>query len=195
MRYLFLFIAASLFFSCTRYITETITVREIDSTWVETRDTLYTHLPDSMEFIDSSEIISLKENNIQLNSIINLLHEDIHDYDSLVINLKTKLEDIANQKINTDTLWIHGNFADAWSRILDNQLRLGLVEGKEFNIKLENAITERNRFREIYYKKISTVPAKPDKPSFWDNIKSVLKYTLFIIIALIVFIFIFKTVR
>ena len=129
MKYLlFLFITISSF-SCTRYITETITEYQRDSVIVHIRDTILTIKPDTAEILNFQQLFPLDSSPIE-------------------------------DKITTDTIWVEGKYSDAYSLIWDNEHMLGLVEGKEFQVKIDSAIRETQYWKEKFHSKETVLPAK-----------------------------------
>lgn len=176
IKYILLFLILSPLFSCTKYITETITVREIDSTWIVTRDSLLKHKPDSILFVDSAQINTLIAKNSYLQNILDVLQIDIQDYKLLVDSLSKDGYIEPEINLSSDTARVFGTFADAWAFIDNFQIRLTLEEGKEFILLLENAIQEKNHYRELYHKQIIQLPAeiKTFMARLMDNLSMIL---------------------
>lgn len=112
--------------SCTKHTTSTIVEYERDTVFIHTSDTLYVVKPDTVTITNTDTIFIEPTENCPEPPII-----------------------------YTDTTWATGNYADAFGFIWANNLVVGIEEGKEFDILLEDAIRETNYYKERYYKEVN----------------------------------------
>lgn len=95
-------------------------------------------------------------------------------------------------KIYTDTTWVEGTYADAFALIWANRLIVGMKEGKQFELKLKNAINEKEYWKKRYYSEKTTVV---EQPSIFDNYSQKIKFAIGALILILVLIIVIKLIK
>ena len=95
-------------------------------------------------------------------------------------------------KIYTDTTWVEGTYADAFAIIWANRLIVGIKEGKQFELKLKNAINEKEYWKKRYYSEKQTVV---EQPTFFEKFSRQVKILIGAVILILVLIIVIKLIK